>query len=71
MSEIPVSELQEEELEPQGDFAGRVRRSIERRVAGGQVATFSWELPKVVLRELTEMIVDRTPTVLRGKEAKK
>jgi hypothetical protein len=71
MSEIPVSELQEEELEPTGDFAGRVRRSIERRVAGGQVATFSWQLPKVVLRELTELFVDRVPAALNGKEAKK
>lgn len=71
MSDIPVSELKDGELEPTGDFAGRVRRSIERRVAGSQVATFSWQLPKVVLREFAELIVDRVPAVMNGKEAKK
>jgi len=52
----PIRELLDLERETSSGFLTRVRRKIYRRTAVSQVATFSWELPKVVLVEMIGML---------------
>lgn len=54
----PIDVLKNQELEPTRDLVGRVRRQIERRTAASQAATFSWQLPKLVLLEFVKAVGD-------------
>ncbi len=54
----PIRLLLEQEREPAPGFAARVRRRIHRRTAAGQLASFSWHIPKLVLREMGEILRD-------------
>jgi len=47
----PIAALADFDVEPAGRFWTRLRNRIERRVATAQVATFSWNLPKLVFLE--------------------
>ncbi len=49
----PLAELGQD-VSPQ--FLEAVRKKIYRRTAANQVAAFSWNLPKVILREMLMMI---------------
>jgi hypothetical protein len=53
----PIRELRDLERETSPGFLGRIRRKIQRRTAVSHVATFSWQVPKVVLFELIGMLV--------------
>ncbi len=52
----PLTQLRDLEQETSGDFVGRVQRSIQRRTAASQFATFSWSLPPMLLREMAEIL---------------
>ncbi len=54
----PLRILLEQEREPTPGFAAQVRRRIHRRTAAGQLASFSWHMPKLVLREMAEILKD-------------
>ena len=58
---LPIDELKDQELDPKRDFVGRVRRQIERRTATSHPATFSWELPKLVLLEFLKAAGELSP----------
>ena len=68
MSEpLPIEELKDQELEPRRDLVSRVRRQIERRTATSQAATFTWELPKLVLIEFVKAACELVPRKDRQK----
>lgn len=50
-----VEVLRDQEVEPSTDFAGKVKRSIHRKAAAGQYASFAWQMPKVVLLEMLSL----------------
>ena len=50
-----VELLRDQEVEPAADFAGKVKRSIHRKAAAGQYASFAWQMPKVVLLEMLSL----------------
>lgn len=52
----PIAELLEQEYETSPDFVGRVRRKIYRRITASQVASYSWNLPKIVLLEMARLV---------------
>lgn len=54
--ESPIGALANQELQPSPDFWASVRRSIYRREAVSQLASYSWDVPKVVLTELFGVI---------------
>lgn len=62
----PIRELTGQEVEPSRDFLGRVRRNIERRSATAHLATFSWQLPRVLLVEFLQLLGD-VPSQLNQK----
>jgi hypothetical protein len=47
----PVDVLAGFEYAPSPTFLGRIRRSIYRRTAVSQVASFSWNAPMLIFRE--------------------
>jgi len=56
----PIEFLSDQEVEPSTDLIGRVRRSIQRRSAASQVATFTWQLPRLVLLEMVKAFGEMT-----------
>lgn len=50
-----LAELSQLDLEASKGFWTRVRKKIDRRVAAGHVASFTWNLPKLVLIEFLEI----------------
>ena len=52
----PIPLLRDQELETSPEFMARVRGKIHRRTATAQVATFSWQFPKIVLVEMIGLI---------------
>ena len=55
-AEQPIRVLRDLEQETSPDFAGKVRRKILRRTSTAQFAGFSWNLPKVILLELVNLL---------------
>lgn len=51
----PLRELRELARETSPEFLTLVRRKIHRRSAISNVASFSWELPKMVLLQMMEL----------------
>ncbi len=51
----PIRELRELARETSPEFLSRVRRKIHRRSSISNVASFSWELPKMILLEMMEL----------------
>jgi N-glycosylase/DNA lyase len=52
----PIRVLSEQEYETSSDFMVRVRSKIYRRTAASQFASYSWQLPKVVLLEMARVL---------------
>lgn len=52
----PIRLLYDQDCETRDDFVERVRRKIHRRSASAQVASFSWFVPRVFLKEMIELI---------------
>lgn len=48
----PVEQLRDLSLDVGGEFAPRVRRSIERRLLGGDLIELAWTAPFTALLEL-------------------
>ena len=65
---LPIQELRDQELETSDAFTGRVRRSIHRRTAAGQVASYSWHLPRTALLEMTRLVTHVLGSFGAGKE---
>ena len=54
----PVEMLADFEHVPSSSFLGRVRRSIHRRSAVSQLASFSWNAPLLVSREFWSFVAE-------------
>jgi hypothetical protein len=52
----PVRVLRDQERDTAPDFLARVRNRIHRRSATAQLATYSWQVPKIVLIEMASML---------------
>jgi hypothetical protein len=57
----PIEALSELDLEPSGSFWARVRKKIDRRVSAGHVASFAWDLPRLVFIEFLEIVFSLFP----------
>ncbi len=66
----PIDSLKEQELEPSSDFVGQVRRSIHRRTAASQLASYSWNLPKIALLEMARLLSHLLESFGTNKEPK-
>lgn len=53
----PVTLLARHQEDSSPELVRRVRRNIYRRMSAAQFASFSWNVPKLVLREFLEMLV--------------
>lgn len=65
---VPIDELREQEMETSPAFTAKVRRRIHRRAAAGQVAAYSWNLPKVALLEMARLLSHVVGTFGAGKD---
>lgn len=54
--EIPVAALNDFEEDVSSDFVPRLRRRLHRRVFSGQVASFSYNVPAMLLLEFLQLI---------------
>jgi hypothetical protein len=54
--EEPIRELRDQERETKPDFLARVRNRIQRRTAAAQIASYSWNAPRLVLVEMASML---------------
>jgi hypothetical protein len=54
--DLPIASLKDQEREAAPDFVSRVRNKIQRRTAASQFATYSWNLPKLVLIEMVSLL---------------
>lgn len=54
----PIGPLANFEYDTSSDFLNRIRRSIYRRVAVSQVATFSWNAPFLIFLEFWLTLAD-------------
>ena len=55
-TEDPIDVLREQELNTSSNFLARVRNKIHRRTAASQVASYSWNVPRVVVLELASIL---------------
>lgn len=51
----PIDLLRSQEEEPDPDFIAGIRRKIHRRAVTAQFATYSWQMPKLVLTEVASV----------------
>lgn len=56
--EEPIADLLNLEQDTSPTFLNGVRRKIYRRVTASQFASFSWDLPKMILLEFWNMLVE-------------
>lgn len=54
----PIADLLNLEQGTSPAFLSSVRKKIYRRVTASQFASFSWELPKIILLEFWTMLVE-------------
>ena len=54
--EAPIRELRDQERATKPDFLARVRNRIQRRTAAAQIASYSWNAPRLVLIEMASML---------------
>jgi len=54
--ESPVAALNDFEEDVSPEFVPRLRRRLHRRVFSGQVASFSYNVPAMILREFLQLI---------------
>ena len=52
----PIRVLFDQELEPSPRFLEKVRRRIYRRTTASELASYSWNLPKLILMEMVGLI---------------
>lgn len=64
----PVEMLAEFEHAPSTRFLGRIRRSIHRRSAISQVASFSWNAPRLVVGEFWNFVAEHFFPKSTGKD---
>ena len=52
----PIGILRDQEMDTTPRFVEKVRRTIYRRTAASQLASYSWHLPKVILVEMASLL---------------
>jgi N-glycosylase/DNA lyase len=67
----PIKVLFDQELEPSPQFIAKVRRRIYRRTTASQFASFSWNLPKMILMEMASLIGHLAKALGTNKESKR
>jgi hypothetical protein len=65
----PIAALAKFEHDTSSRLVGRVRRTIQRRTAVGQLTSFSAEVPVVVLREFWLILINQLNPIGMGKDA--
>lgn len=55
-SDRPIRALPSQEHETSPDFLARIRRRIYRRAATSQLASYSWNVPKLILIEMVSLL---------------
>jgi hypothetical protein len=63
----PIPALAELEHHASSDLLSRIRHSIQRRTALGQLSSFSVDIPMLVLKEFWSILID----CLNSKDARK
>jgi hypothetical protein len=66
----PVSELAGFEHDVSARFMSRIRHAIQRRTTAAQFASFAFDLPLVVLKELWLMLVGQLDSKKVEKDAR-
>lgn len=66
----PIAELQDLEQETSADFVLRVRRKIHRRTATSQLASFSWNMPRLLLTEIAGLFQHLFSVIGGGKDSR-
>jgi hypothetical protein len=64
----PIAALAKFEHDTSSRLVGRVRRTIQRRAAAGQLTSFSAEVPVVLLREFWLILFDQLNPIGMGKD---
>jgi hypothetical protein len=54
----PIADLLNLEQDTSPAFLSSIRKKIYRRVMASQFASFSWDLPKMILLEFWKMLVE-------------
>jgi len=54
--DAPIELLRTQTHEPSGEFLQRIRRTIHRRTATSQLASFTWHLPGTILIEIAGLL---------------
>ena len=66
----PIQVLFDQESEPSSQFIAKVRRRIYRRTTASQLASFSWNLPKMILLEMASLMGHFVRALGTDKESK-
>jgi hypothetical protein len=66
----PLAQLAEFDHDASGDLLTRIRRTIQRRTTAGQLMSFSWSAPLVVMREFWLMLIEQLNPKGTGKDGR-
>jgi hypothetical protein len=66
----PIAVLAEFEHEASTDLLTRIRRTIQRRTAAGQLMSFSWSAPLMVLKEFWLILIEQLNPKNTGKDGR-
>jgi hypothetical protein len=66
----PITLLAEFDHEASTDLLTRIRRTIQRRTAAGQLMSFSWSVPLVVMREFWLILIEQFNPKGTGKDGR-
>ena len=68
---VPIDLLHSHQEEPDPDFIAGVRRKIHRRAVTAQFATYSWQMPKLVLTEVASVFGHVIRTLASNKDPRR
>ncbi len=66
----PIALLAEFDHDASTDLLTRIRRTIQRRTAAGQLTSFTWNAPLVVLREFWLILIEQLNPKGTGKDGR-
>ena len=66
----PIAVLAELDDEASTDLLTRIRRTIQRRTAAAQLASFSWSAPLMVLKEVWLILIEQLNPKSTGKDGR-
>ncbi len=66
----PIALLAEFDHDASIDLLTRIRRTIQRRTAAGQLMSFTWSAPLVVMKEFWLMLIEQLNPKGTGKDGR-